>query len=241
MIEQEDIERIPSRLAEVYARLDEARAHAGRASPGSVLLLAVSKGKPPEAIRAAYAAGQRDFGENYVQELLDKARALADLPGIRWHFIGRLQRNKVKQALQVAEVVHTVDREELVTELERRAAAAGRKVDVLLEVNVGDEASKGGCTPEALGALLEAVQALAHLRAVGLMAIPPYLEDPEQVRPMFARLRALRDRHGGAAALPELSMGMSHDYPVAIQEGATIVRVGTAIFGERAARQAPAG
>jgi hypothetical protein len=238
--EHEDIERIPSRLAEVHARLDEARARAGRA-PGSVLLLAVSKGKPPEAIRAAYAAGQRDFGENYVQELLDKARALADLPGIRWHFIGRLQRNKVKQALQVAEVVHTVDREELVTELERRAAASGRKVDVLLEINVGGEASKGGCAPEALGALLDAVRASAHLRAVGLMAIPPYLEDPEQVRPMFAHLRALRDAHGGAAALPELSMGMSHDYPVAIEEGSTIVRVGTAIFGERAARQAPAG
>ena len=228
----DDWNEIGARLAEVRRRLDEAATRAGR-DPGSVKLLAVSKTKPPEAIRAAYAAGQRAFGENYAQELAEKAEALRDLPDLRWHFIGRLQRNKAKQVVQAARTVHTVDRAELAAELGKRAAAAGTQVDVLVEVNVSGEASKGGCAPDALGAVLAAVAAEPSLRAVGLMTIPPDTEDPERARPFFAALRALRDRHGGAAALPELSMGMTHDFPVAVAEGATLVRIGTAIFGAR--------
>ncbi|WP_338046510.1 YggS family pyridoxal phosphate-dependent enzyme [Polyangium spumosum] len=223
---------ISTRLAAVRARIDEAAIRAGR-SPTAVRLVAVSKTKPPEVIREAYAAGQRDFGENYVQEMAQKAALLADLAELRFHFIGALQRNKARQAASVASVIHTVDREELATELDRRAGALGRTLDVLLEVNVGGEASKAGCAPEAVPALLEAARRAEHLRVVGLMAIPPYLEDPEAVRPYFARLRALRDTLEAPALLPELSMGMSHDFHVAIEEGATIVRVGTAIFGAR--------
>ncbi|EYF03564.1 YggS family pyridoxal phosphate-dependent enzyme [Chondromyces apiculatus] len=223
---------IAARLAEVQGRISSAARQAGRAE-GEVRLIAVSKGKPEEAIRAAYAAGQRDFGENYAQELAEKAARLSDLPGIVWHAIGQLQRNKAKVVAQVADVVHAVDRVELVTELDRRAAAGGRVLRVLVEVNVGGEATKGGCTPEGVEAVLGAAQRCAHLRSVGLMAIAPYLEDPAAVRPYFAALRALRDRHGGAEVLPELSMGMSHDFEGAIAEGATWVRVGTAIFGSR--------
>jgi pyridoxal phosphate enzyme (YggS family) len=223
---------IAARLGEVRRQVDEAAARAGRA--GQVQLLAVSKGKPPEAIRAAYAAGQRLFGENYAQELSEKAEALRDLPDIEWHFIGRLQRNKAKQVAPVARAVHTVDRPDLAAELGKRAAAAGVRLRVLVEVNVSGEASKGGCPPDALGAVLEAVRAAPALELAGLMTIPPDTEDPGEARPFFAALRALRDAHGGAAALPELSMGMTHDFPVAIAEGATIVRVGTAIFGSRA-------
>lgn len=223
---------IPQRLAAVKRTIDDAAAKAGR-PPGSVRLVAVSKHKPAEAIRAAYAAGQRDFGENYAQELAEKAEALRDLPDLVWHFIGQLQRNKVKAIVPHARCVHAVDRAELAIEIDKRAAAAGRPIDVLIEVNLAGEASKGGCAPADLGALLAALAPLAHVRVVGLMTIPPAEDDPEQTRPRFAALRALRDAHGGAAALPELSMGMSHDFPIAIAEGATLVRVGTAIFGAR--------
>jgi pyridoxal phosphate enzyme (YggS family) len=223
---------VAARLAAVRRRIAEATANVGRPA-GSVRLLAVSKNKPSAAIRAAYAAGQRAFGENYAQELAQKAEEVRDLVGIEWHFIGRLQRNKSKQVVQAARVVHTVDRAELAAELGRRAAAADRSVRALVEVNVSGEASKGGCTPDELGAVLAAIRAERSLEAVGLMTIPPETDDPEGARPFFAALRALRERHGGAARLPELSMGMTHDFPVAIAEGATIVRVGTAIFGAR--------
>ncbi len=232
MSEDPSGDEIAARLAEVRRQIDEAGARAGRAA-GAVRLLAVSKTKPPTAIRAAYAAGQREFGENYAQELAEKAEALRDLDGIVWHFIGRLQRNKARQVVQAARVVHTVDRPELAAELGRRAAAAGVRVRVLVEVNVSGETSKGGCAPAELAAVLAAVAAAPSLEAVGLMTIPPETDDPEGARPFFAGLRALRDQHGGAAALPELSMGMTHDFPVAVAEGATIVRVGTAIFGAR--------
>ncbi|WP_438025334.1 YggS family pyridoxal phosphate-dependent enzyme [Sorangium sp. So ce233] len=228
----EDLGNIASRLEEVRRRIAAAAARAGR-RPEDVRLIAVSKEKPPEAIRAAYAAGQRDFGESYAQELVEKAEALADLDGIVWHAIGRLQRNKAKLVARVAQVVHSVDRDELAVELDRRAAATNRTLDVLLEVNVGGEASKGGCAPGELASLLGAVARCAHLRPAGLMTIAPFLEDPTDVLPFFAQLRALRDAHGGQEALPELSMGMSHDYEAAIAEGATLVRVGTAIFGAR--------
>ncbi len=194
--------------------------------PAGVTLVAVSKTQPPEAIREAYAAGQRDFGENYVQEWREKAEALADLPDLRWHFIGSLQTNKVKYLAGKVALVHTVDREELGREIAKRWEKAGARARVLVEVNLGGEASKGGCAPEAVPALVEALRALPALDVAGLTCIPPPEDDP---RPHFRTLREMRDRLG----LRELSMGMSGDYPVAVDEGSTIVRVGTAIFGER--------
>jgi pyridoxal phosphate enzyme (YggS family) len=197
--------------------------------PAGVTLIAVSKGQPPEAIREAHAAGQRDFGENYAQEWKAKADALADLAGLRWHFIGGLQTNKVKLLAGRVAYVHTVDRLELARELDKRLAARGERVRVFLEVNVGDEASKEGCAPAEVPALAEAVRALPALELVGLMCIPPAEADP---RPHFRLLRGLRERLG----LSQLSMGMSADWPVAVEEGSTFVRVGTAIFGPRAPR-----
>jgi pyridoxal phosphate enzyme (YggS family) len=223
---------VARRLEGVRAKLREVEARAGR-PPGSVRLLAVSKGKPAEAIRAAYQAGQREFGENYVQELEQKAEALRDLEGIVWHAIGTLQRNKAKQVVRVARMVHAVDRADLAAELGKRAAAAGVRLSVLVEVNVSGEATKGGCSPGELGAVIDAIRRESSLDVTGLMTIPPETDDPEGARPFFRRLRELRDEHGGASALPDLSMGMTHDYPIAIEEGATIVRVGTAIFGPR--------
>jgi pyridoxal phosphate enzyme (YggS family) len=201
--------------------------------PPGVTLVAVSKTQPPEALREAYAAGQRDFGENYAQEWRDKAAALADLADIAWHFIGALQTNKVKYLVAApgaprATWVHTVDRLALAEELSKRSARAGGTTRVLLEVNVAGEASKSGCAPGDLPALADAVRPLPGLELRGLMCIPPAEGDP---RPHFARLRALRDALGGG--LPDLSMGMSADYEAAIEEGSTLVRVGTAIFGAR--------
>ena len=228
-----DVAGLSERLAEVKRSIAAATAAAGRA-PGSARLVAVSKHKPSEAIRAAYAAGQRDFGENYAQELAEKAAALADLPDLVWHFIGQLQRNKVKMIVPHARFIHAVDRADLAIEIDKRAAALGLTVNALIEVNLASEASKGGCAPDDLDSLLATLSSLANVKAVGLMTIPPAEDDPEQTRPHFQALRALREAHGGAAALPELSMGMSHDFPIAIAEGATLVRVGTAIFGARA-------
>jgi pyridoxal phosphate enzyme (YggS family) len=225
--------QIPQRLAEVRRRIVEASAARG---PDAVRLVAVSKGQPVEAIRAAWDQGQRDFGENYVQELVSKAEQLRELTaeGLRWHAIGQLQRNKARDAARIAAVIHAVDRADLAREIDRRAGAAGRRVEVLVEVNLGDEAAKGGCSPAEVGALLDAIAGCPNLAARGLMSIPPETDTSEQARAYFRALRELRDQHGGAAALPELSMGMSHDFEAAIAEGATIVRVGTAIFGPRA-------
>ncbi len=206
----------------IAARLAAVR----RGVPEGVTLVAVSKTQPADAVREAYAAGQRDFGENYVQEWRDKAAALADLPELRWHFIGSLQTNKVKYLAGKVALVHTVDREELGREIAKRWEKAGARARVLVEVNLGGEASKGGCAPDAVPALVAALRAMPALEVEGLTCIPPPEDDP---RPHFRALRALRDRLG----LRALSMGMSGDYPVAIEEGATIVRVGTAIFGER--------
>lgn len=199
------------------------------ALPAGVTLVAVSKTQPPEAIREAWAAGQRDFGENYAQEWRAKADALADLEGLRWHFIGGLQTNKVKYLAGRVALVHTVDRLELAREISRRWAKAGAVARVLIEVDLGGEAQKAGCPPDEVGPLLEAMRGLPSVEVAGLTCIPPPADDP---RPHFRALRALRDRFG----LRELSMGMSADWPVAVEEGATIVRVGTAIFGARAAR-----
>lgn len=204
-----------------------ARVRAG--IPPGVTLVAVSKGQPAAAVRAAHEAGQRHFGENYVQEWRAKAEALADLADLSWHFVGSLQANKVKYLVGRVALVHTVDREELAAEISRRSVRAGAVTRVLLEVNVAVEASKAGCRPEEAARLAEAVRRLPGVALEGLMCIPPAEGDP---RPHFAALRGLRDRLG----LTELSMGMSGDYPVAIEEGATLVRVGTAIFGERPPR-----
>ncbi len=224
---------IAARIAGVRQRIARAASAAGRA-PDSVRLLAVSKTKPAGAIREAHAAGQRDFGENYVQELVDKAAALADLEGICWHMIGHLQRNKARQVVKIASAVHTVDSVRLADELGKRAADAGRgPLTALVEVNVGGEAQKSGCAIDALGDVLAAVERAPGLRLSGLMTVPPHTEDPAGARPFFDRLVELRDAHGGAARLPELSMGMTHDLEHAVAAGATWVRVGTAIFGER--------
>ncbi|HUL60275.1 MAG TPA: YggS family pyridoxal phosphate-dependent enzyme [Anaeromyxobacteraceae bacterium] len=197
--------------------------------PPGVTLVAVSKTHPPAAIREAYAAGQRDFGENYAQEWREKADALADLPDLVWHFVGGLQTNKVRLLAGRVAFVHTLDREELARELSKRWTAKGAVVRAFLEVNVAGEASKSGCAPEEAPPLAEAVRRLPGIDLVGLMCIPPASDDP---RPHFRALRALRDRLG----LRALSMGMSGDWRAAVEEGATAVRIGTAIFGERGGR-----
>jgi PLP dependent protein len=226
------VTEIAERLLSVRQRIEQACVSAGR-PPGAARLIAVSKTKPAESVRAAYAAGQRAFGENYAQELASKAEELRDLPNLEWHFIGHLQRNKVRQVLEASSMVQTIDRAELAAEIGKRAAAVGRAVRVMVEVNVAGEASKSGCAPGELGAVLAAIHREPSLTAMGLMTIPPASDDPELSRPFFAALRALRDQHGGEAALPNLSMGMTHDFHIAIAEGATLVRVGTAIFGAR--------
>jgi hypothetical protein len=223
------VDSVVDGLQQVRARLAAAVTTAGRA-PGSVHLVAVSKLQPTSAIRAAYAAGQRDFGENYVQELQQKATELADLSDLRWHMIGHLQRNKARVVAPLASLVHTVHSAELASELDKRAKGPLR---VLIEVNVGGEAQKSGCVPEALGNVLAAVGAAQKLVLAGLMCVPPHTADPSAARPYFEELARLQKLHGGAERLPELSMGMTADLEQAVAAGATIVRVGTAIFGDR--------
>ena len=214
----------------VLERVRAAEARAGRPG-GSVEVVAVSKLQPPDAIRAAYAAGARDFGENYAQELRDKAEALSDLAGLRWHAIGPLQTNKARYVARSAHVFHALDRVEVARELSRRRTGAPLRVYV--EVNVGGEASKSGVAPSALGALLDAVRQLPGLELVGLMTMPP-LAPAAEVRPLFRALAALAREH----RLGGLSMGSTHDFETAIEEGATVIRVGTAIFGERPRQEA---
>jgi pyridoxal phosphate enzyme (YggS family) len=210
----------------VLARVEEACQRAGR-SISSVELVAVSKLHPLEALRAAYAAGVRAFGENYAQELRDKSAALADLPGIRWHAIGPLQTNKARYVARSAHAFHALERSEVAVELSRRRT--GAPLRVYIEVNVAGEQSKSGIAPAALPALIDTVRSLPGLELAGLMTMPPLTSDPEEARPHFRTLADLARTHG----LAGLSMGSTQDYPVAIAEGATVVRVGTAIFGER--------
>jgi pyridoxal phosphate enzyme (YggS family) len=223
---------VATSLAEVRARIAKAATAAGR-EPSSVKLVAVTKTHPAAVVREAYEAGQRAFGESYAQELEEKAAALADLADVEWHFVGHLQRNKAKVVARVAHVVHAVHSAELAAELGKRAAAAGRApLPVLVEVKLSEEATKHGADPSDLAALLDAIERDARLRLRGLMTMPPPGE-ASVARGVFERLAELRARHGGAARLPELSMGMTHDFETAIACGATIVRIGTAIFGER--------
>jgi pyridoxal phosphate enzyme (YggS family) len=226
---------VQERLLEVKARIAAAALGAGRDS-SEVSLVAVSKTVAVAAIEEAYQAGQREFGENYVQELVVKAEALAHLPDIRWHFLGHLQTNKAKLVAGVGATLHSLDSERLIKALGKRRAALGTApLSVLLEVNLAGEAQKGGCAPEAAAALASAVEAENALILRGLMAIPPQ-GDGASSAGYFEELKRLRDQLGGQQRLPELSMGMSADYPEAIAAGATMVRVGSAIFGPRAAR-----
>jgi pyridoxal phosphate enzyme (YggS family) len=224
---------LASNLASVRDRITAAERRSGRPA-GSVTLIGVVKTLPAETIAAAVALGLRDLGENKVQEAEGHQRAVGRTAA-RWHMIGHLQRNKAGRAVQMFDVVHGVDDAGLAAALARRVHAAGRHQPVLIEVNVSDEASKFGVSPDALAALAEQVAALPELRLLGLMTVGAPVARPEDARPGFARLRALRDSVAKrlGTPLPELSMGMSGDYEVAIEEGATMVRVGTALFGAR--------
>ncbi len=225
---------VEERLQRQKARIEQAAVAAGR-DPRSVRLLAVSKTQSAEKIRRAYLAGQRDFGENYVQELVQKAEQLADLKDLRWHMIGHLQTNKARSVAPLVTTIHSVDSQRLVHELEKRMVThgGGAELGVLIEVNVGAETQKSGGSPEQLPELMSAVEESQHLRLLGLMTLPPLTQTPDEARPFFERLRSLREEHGGAKRLPELSMGMSGDCETAIECGATWVRLGTAIFGPR--------
>ena len=217
---------VARRLGEIRARVAAACGRAGRPVE-SVTLVAVSKLKPAALIREAYEAGQRDFGENYAQELRDKAAELAGLEGLRWHAIGPLQTNKVKYVARAAHAFHALDRMDVARELSKRRAEAA--LPCYVEVNLGGEQSKSGLAPEGLGAFLDEARTLPGLKVEGLMALPPPTEDLEQARGYFRHLRELARAQG----LTGLSMGTTHDFELAIEEGATLVRVGTAIFGER--------
>jgi pyridoxal phosphate enzyme (YggS family) len=226
---------ISSNLNAVRGRLDQAARAAGR-DPADIRLVAISKTFPADAVREACAAGQVDFGENRVQEALQKIRQTAELHS-RWHLVGHLQTNKARKVAGPFAYVHSVDTVELLTRLDEAAAAERTSPKLLIQVDLAGEATKFGAPPSALPDLFEAAAGLQSAEVVGLMVLPPYAEDPEQARPWFRRLREIRDElaRAGVAAdrLRELSMGMSHDFHVAVEEGATIVRVGTAIFGER--------
>jgi hypothetical protein len=218
---------LKDRLAAVQERIDAAAARVHRRA-SDIRLIAVTKVFPATAIRDAYELGLRDFGENYVQEFEGKAPQLADLTGARFHLIGHLQSNKSRRAAELFQVIQTVDS----VKLARRLAEAGSPnamIAVMIEVKLSDEPSKWGAAPNDIAAIVDACRATANLRLLGLMTVPPWSEDAEQSRPYFARLRELATWH----ALPELSMGMSNDMEVAIEEGATCVRVGTALFGRR--------
>lgn len=225
---------IAENLARVRARIAAAARRVGR-NPEAVGLVAVSKTVGLERLKEAAAAGQRRFGENYLQEARSKITALG--PEMEWHFIGHLQSNKARAAVELFHLIHSVDRLRLAEALDQAAARVGKVQDVLLQVNLAGEASKSGAAPAAAPKLLEAISRQPHLRVVGLMTMPPWLPDPEEVRPFFRALRVLRDRLAALglveSTLPELSMGMTGDFEAAVEEGATLVRVGTAIFGAR--------
>lgn len=233
---------VQSGLLSVRERIRQAALAHGR-DPAQIRLLAVSKRQPVDKIRAAYAAGQRDFGESYAQELLSKRAALTDLADLRFHMIGHLQRNKCAALAGVVSAVHSVDSVRLAQELGRRAAplpvpaprrlGGGGELYVFIEVNTSGEASKTGCAPEQLSELMAAVRAEPALALAGLMAIPGGAGDEATARREFRLLNELRERHGGASALPELSIGMSQDLEVAVECGSSWVRVGTDIFGPR--------
>ncbi len=225
---------IATNLAQIHDRIEKACRKAGR-NPGEVRLVAVSKVKPAEQVEEAFHAGQKLFGESYVQEFRDK-EPLVTAP-VQWHFIGGLQSNKVKYLRGKVTMIHSVDRLSLAKEVSSQWGKIDQTANILLQVNVGDEASKSGCAPEELENLVKTVARLPHLKVCGLMCLPPHSDDPEQVRPFFRQLRNLAKQVDKlqlpGVAMSELSMGMSGDFEVAVEEGATLVRIGTAIFGAR--------
>jgi pyridoxal phosphate enzyme (YggS family) len=218
------MESLAERLAAVRERIACAAARASR-DPGSITLIAVTKVFPAQAIKDAYDLGLREFGENYVQEFEGKHAEVANLTGARFHLIGHLQSNKARRAAELFQAIDTVD----TAKLARRLDEAGRPLEVMLEVKLSPEQAKTGAAPEELPALIDAVAACRNLKLAGLMTMPPWSDNPEDSRPYFRRLRELAERHG----LARVSMGMSHDLEVAIEEGSTEVRVGTALFGRR--------
>jgi PLP dependent protein len=230
---------VAENIAQIHKRIAAAAGRANR-SPAEITLMGVSKTFPIASIREAYAAGLRVFGENRVQEFAEKAPTVHDLPDAKWHLIGHLQTNKAGRAVELFDAVDSVDSVRMAEKLDGVAQSSGKTLEVLIEVNVGGEAAKSGVAPNSdqLEQILQGASRWGNLKIQGLMTVPPYSEDPEGSRPYFRQLREMRDRLA-ALALPEvgmgtLSMGMSHDFEVAIEEGATCVRVGTAIFGERA-------
>lgn len=228
------MEDVAANYARVTEQIARAAQRAGR-RPEDVTLVCAAKTKPAASVRAALRAGATHIGENYVQEAQRKIAAVPE--PATWHLIGRLQRNKAKHAVPLFGLIHSLDGLPLAKELDRQAARRGGRVHALIEINLAAEADKAGVRPEAVDDLLEGVAGLPHLHVGGFMAIPPAVADPAEARPYFRRLARLRERYARVAAdnvaLHELSMGMSNDFPVAIEEGATIVRVGRAIFGAR--------
>lgn len=224
---------IAAQLADVLAEIRAAAVAAGR-DPGTVTLVAVSKTKPVEAVREAAAAGQVDFGENKVQEMVEKQ---AHLPHLRWHMIGTLQRNKVKYIAPFVHLIHSIDSERLLAEVDLRAAQNQHIISCLLQINISDELQKGGMTEEEAESILQRIAAYPHVRIEGLMGMAEFTDDAAVLRRQFRRLAQARLRmeaHAGPQVrMHELSMGMSGDFPVAIAEGATLVRVGSSIFGSR--------
>ncbi len=225
---------ISQKIDEIRNRIASAAISAGRDAQ-EIKLVAVAKGQPIEKMRQAIEAGQRDFGENYAQELLAHSEQTGPAP--IWHFIGHLQKNKVKQILPLVTLIHSVDSIELARTIDRRAAAIGKTQSILIEINLGGEKTKSGMSLSDVEKQTVEMNALDHVDLQGFMTLPPYDSDPERSRPYFRRLREIRDEMNKKIvykhALTELSMGMSHDFEIAIEEGATIVRIGTAIFGER--------
>jgi len=228
---------IAENFRKIKEKVTEAALRVGR-KPEEVKILGAAKGQSPEKIREAVTAGLTLIGENYVQEAEKKKPSLSDLP-LTWHLIGHLQKNKAKKALELFDLIETIDRVEIAEKLSRLSQKAERSLPVFIEVNLGAEKTKKGVLPEALPELVHRIKDLPGLKLQGLMCIPPYFEDPEAVRPYFRRLRELRDKVQEKFDLPEfyeLSMGMSHDFEVAVEEGATIVRIGSALFGKRPSR-----
>lgn len=224
-------EAVKRNLDDVRARMAAACARAGRQAD-DVLLVAVTKTVGTDVMRALQALGVTDIGENRVQQAREKHAALGGTLGLRWHFIGHLQRNKVRHALGLFELIHSVDSVRLASEIDRRAGADGRTISVLLECNTSGEEAKFGIAPDGLPALLDAVVPLEHIRLEGLMTMAPFVDDPETTRPFFAALRELAEaaRQRTGLPMPHLSMGMTQDFEVAIEEGATMVRIGSALY-----------
>jgi PLP dependent protein len=229
------VEDIRNNLALVMGRITAAARRCGR-SPADIRLVAVTKTHPPESVRIASEAGAVIIGENYIQEARAKFEALIHLP-LRWHFIGHMQSNKAKYAVRLFELIHTVDSLGLGEELDRQARKAGKVQEILIQVNISREATKFGVSADQVVALARGLAQLSNIKIKGLMTMPPYFDDPDRARPFFAALRGMRDDIRTLAIpnvdMQELSMGMTGDFEAAIEEGATLVRVGTAIFGGR--------